>query len=95
MVIFSCITISFTAKSSYSIIAKGEDELCSSKHGKGSTNHMDQAWAYSNKPRDMMAESKGREAIVSKHPKTQDVKQISSMGERYKGKYRLSLGMIS
>ena len=75
--------------------SQGEDKPSSSKQGKGSTKHMHQARAYSTKPRDMMTESKEREAIVPKHPKTQDVKQMSSKGKRYKGKYRLSLEMIS
>ena len=76
-------------------LLQGEDKLSSSKHGKGSTKHMHQARAYSTKPHDLMVESKGREAIVPKHPKTQDVKQMSSKGKHYKGKYRLSLDMIS
>ena len=55
---------------------------------------MHKAQKYLTKPRDVMVESKGREAIVPKHPKTQDVKQISSMEKCYKGKYRLSPEMI-
>ena len=74
---------------------QGEDKPFSSKQGKRSTKHMHQARAYSTKPCDVMAESKGREAIVPKHPKTQDVKQMSSMGKRYKSKCRLSPEMIS
>ena len=76
-------------------LLQGEDEPSSSKPGKGSTKHMHQARSYSTKPRDEMVESKGREASVPKHPKTQDVKQMSSKGKRCKGKYRLSLDMIS
>ena len=69
---------------------QGEEESSSSKQGKVSTKHMHQAGAYSTKPCDVMGESKGREALVPKHPKTQEVKQMSSMGKCYKGKYRLS-----
>ena len=72
---------------------QGEDEPSSSKQGKGSTKHMHQARAYSTKPRDVMVESKGREAIALKHPKTQDAKPMSSQGKRYKGKHRLSQEM--
>ena len=48
-------------------LLQGEDKHFSSKQGKGSTKYMHQARACSTKPGDVMAESKGREAIVTKH----------------------------
>ena len=78
IVIFSCITVNFTAKSFYSIIARRRQAFLK-KNGKGSTKHMHQARAYSTKPRDVMAESKGKEAIVPKHPKTRDHQRGSAI----------------
>ena len=75
-------------------LPQGEDEFSSSKQGKESTKHKHKAWAYSIKPRGVMAESKGRESIAPKNPRVQDAKPMSSKGKRYKGKYRLSQKMI-
>ena len=72
---------------------QGEEEYSSSKWGTGGLKH--EAQGYSTKPREVMAESKGRDAIAPKNPKNQDAKPMSSKGERYKGKNRLSQEMIS
>ena len=76
-------------------LPQGEDESSSSKQGKGSTKHKHKAQACSTKPGGVMAELKGRDAIVPKGPRTQDAKPLLSKGKRYKGKYRLFQEMIT
>ena len=76
-------------------LLQGEDKPSSSIRGKGSTKLMHQSRTSSTMSRAMIIKSKRGEAISPKHPKTQDVMQMSSTVKRYKGKYKLSQEMIS